>query len=168
MPSSYFNFLNFGEKNIIINMFIGNQYIKHFYLIPLNLRVSSVVSPHSFNRSSYPRTISPGMILVALLCILSSICMYFLRYGLHAWIPYCKWGLIIALYIAKISNAWILHLLVKGRLLIIYIILSCYNIFFPRIHFKFVALDTREPSWQDAPCSQRYRYDTTRESCCYI
>ena len=45
MLSSYFTFLRF-ETNIRINIFITIQYIKHFYLFPLNLRVSSVVSPH--------------------------------------------------------------------------------------------------------------------------
>ncbi len=33
VPSSYFTFLNF-KKNIIINIFITIQYLKHFYLIP--------------------------------------------------------------------------------------------------------------------------------------
>ena len=56
----------------------------------VNLRVSSVVSPHSFNRSSYVRSLSPGMSLVALLCIFSSISTSFLRYGFHACIQYCK------------------------------------------------------------------------------
>ena len=40
---------------------------------PLKLRVSSVVSLHSFNRSSYVRSLSSVMSLVALLCIFSSI-----------------------------------------------------------------------------------------------
>ena len=96
MPSSYFTFLNF-EKNIRINIFITIQCLKHFYLTPpLNLHVSSV--PHSFNRSSYLRYLSPGMSLVALLCIFSSIYMSFLRYGLHACIQYSKWSLTIDLY----------------------------------------------------------------------
>ena len=74
-----------SKKNIRINIFITIQYLKHFYLIPLNLRVSSVVSPHSLNRSSYLRSLSPGMSLaVALICIFSSMSMSFLRYGLHA------------------------------------------------------------------------------------
>ena len=59
---------------------------------PLNLLVSSVVSPHSFSRSSYLRSLNPGMSLVALLWIFSSISMSFLRYGLHACIQYSKWG----------------------------------------------------------------------------
>ena len=78
--------------------FITIEYLKHFYLISLNLRVSSVVSPHSFSRSSYVRSISRGMSLVALLCIFASISMSFLRYGLLACIQYSKWGLTIALY----------------------------------------------------------------------
>ena len=77
VPSSYFTLFNF-EKNIRINIFITIQYLKHFYLT-LNLRVSSVVSPHSFSRSSYLRSLSPGMSLDALLCIFSSISMSFLR-----------------------------------------------------------------------------------------
>ena len=81
------------KKKVRINIFITIQYLKHFYLIPLNLRVSSVVSPHSFNRSSYVRSLKPGMSLVALLWIFSSISMSFLRYGLHACIQYSKWGL---------------------------------------------------------------------------
>ena len=65
------------EKNIRINIFITIQYLKQLYLMPhLNLRVSSVVSPHSFNRSSYLRSLSPGMSLVALLCIISSISVF--------------------------------------------------------------------------------------------
>ena len=59
-------------------MFIAIYYLKHFYLIPLNLRVSSVVNTHSFSRSSYLRSLSSGMSLVALLCIFSSISMSFL------------------------------------------------------------------------------------------
>ena len=35
---------------------------------PLSLRVSSVVIPNSFSRSSYLTSISPGISLVALLC----------------------------------------------------------------------------------------------------
>ena len=56
-----------SKKKVSINIFITIQYLKHFYLIPLNLRVSSVVSPHSFNRSSYVRSLNQGMSLVALL-----------------------------------------------------------------------------------------------------
>ena len=97
MSSSYFTFLNF-KKNIRINIFITIQYLKHFYLVPPLIVASSVVSPHSFNRSSYLRSLSPGMSLVALLCIFSSISMSFLRYGLHACIQYSRWGLTIALY----------------------------------------------------------------------
>ena len=47
-----------SKTNIRINIFITIQYLKHFYLIPLNLCISSVVSPHSISMS-------------------------FLRYGLH-------------------------------------------------------------------------------------
>ena len=87
-----------SKKNIRIIIFITIQYLKHFYLTPLNLRVSSVVSLHSLSRSSYLRSLSPGMSLVALLCIFSSISMSFLRYRLHACIQYSKRGLTIALY----------------------------------------------------------------------
>ena len=59
-------------------------------ITPNEIRVSSVVSPHSFSRSSYLRSLSPGMSLVALLCIFSSISMSFLRYGLHVCIHYSK------------------------------------------------------------------------------
>ena len=77
---------------IRITIFITIQYIKHFYLIhpPLTLDVSSVVNPHSLSRSSLLRSLSPGMCLVALLCICSSISMSFLRYGLHACKQYSK------------------------------------------------------------------------------
>ena len=76
MSSSYFTFINL-KKNIRFNIFITIQHLKHFYLVPLNLRISSVVSPHSFDCSSYLRSISPGMGLVALLCIFSSISYVF-------------------------------------------------------------------------------------------
>ena len=69
---------------IRINIVITIRYIKHFYWIPLNLRVSSVVSPHSLSISSYLRSISPGMSLVALVCIFQDISMCFLKYGIHA------------------------------------------------------------------------------------
>ena len=59
--------LSLISKNIRINIFITI-----LYLIPLNLRVSSVISPHSFSRSSYLRSLSPGMSLVALLCIVQA------------------------------------------------------------------------------------------------
>ena len=49
VPSSYINFLNFDFKNIINNIFITIQCL---FDPLLNLRVSSVVSPHSFSRSS--------------------------------------------------------------------------------------------------------------------
>ena len=58
MPSSYFHILNFEEKNIRINILMAIQYLKHFYWTPINLPVSSVVSPHSINRSSYNYNIS--------------------------------------------------------------------------------------------------------------
>ena len=51
VPSSYFTLLNF-EKYIIINIFITSQYLKHFYLIPLNLRVSS----NSYSQSEGTRS----------------------------------------------------------------------------------------------------------------
>ena len=44
------------------------------------------------------------IILVALLCTLSSISIFFLRYGLHACIQYSKWGLTIVLYSGIISS----------------------------------------------------------------
>ena len=65
----YFPYL---QKCIRINIFITIQYIKRFYLIPLNHRVSNVVSPDSFSRSSYIIYISPGMRIFALLCITPS------------------------------------------------------------------------------------------------
>ena len=44
------------------------------------------------------------MILVALLCIFSIIFTSFLRYGLHAYIQYSKWGLTIALHRCIITH----------------------------------------------------------------
>ena len=41
------------EKIISVNIFIPIQYFKHFYLISVNVLVSSVVNPHSFRRISY-------------------------------------------------------------------------------------------------------------------
>ena len=79
-----------SKNNIKINMFITIQYLKNLYLTPLNLHVSSVVRPHSLSRSSYLRSLSPGMSLVVLLCIFSSISMSFLRCGFHACIQYSK------------------------------------------------------------------------------
>ena len=103
-----------SKKNIRINSFITIQYLKHFYLIPPpNLRVSSAVSPHSFNRSSFLRSLSPGMSLVALLCIFSSISMYFLRYGLHACIQYSKWSLTIAMI--KLFSLYVIFLRIIPR-----------------------------------------------------
>ena len=67
--------------------------------------------------------LSFGIILVALLCTLSSISISFLRYGLHACIQYSKWGLTIVLYSGIISS------------------FSLYTIFClinPRIWFPFV------------------------------
>ena len=116
VPSSYFTLLNF-EKNIRINIFITIQYL-HFYLIPLNLRVvSSVVSPHSLSRSSYLRSLSPVMSLVALLCIFSSIYMSFLRCGFHACMQYYKWGLTIALYrgTIKLFSLYVIFLRIIPR-----------------------------------------------------
>ena len=66
------------KKPIRINIFITIQYLKYFYLIPLNIRVL-VLSVHIplINRSSYLRSLSPGMSLVALLCIFQAyVCVY--------------------------------------------------------------------------------------------
>ena len=107
--------------------------LKHFYVTPLNLLVSSVVSPHSFNRSSHLRSLSPGMNgLVALLCILSSISMSFL-----AWMA-------ILLNIVKLTNNLLLKP-VEFSLLhhVMWIKLACpkflVNIFSP-IKLRYVLL----------------------------
>ena len=83
MSSSYFTGLDFEEKNIRIYIFMTIQYLKNFYLIPLNLRVCSVVSLYSFNISSLLRSLNTRMSLDALICNGSSISMSFLRYGLQ-------------------------------------------------------------------------------------
>ena len=66
---------------------------------PLSLLVSTVFKPHYNKRLSYLRSLN----LDALRCILSNLSMSFLRYGLHAWIQYCKCVLTIALYRDTIS-----------------------------------------------------------------
>ena len=43
--------------------------LKRLLIVPLNLRISGVVRPHSFNASSCLRSLSPGTSLLALLCI---------------------------------------------------------------------------------------------------
>ena len=59
-----------SKKNIRINIFIIIQHLKHFYLIPLNIHHSSVVSPHSVSRSLYIRYLGPGIVFFqAYLCI---------------------------------------------------------------------------------------------------
>ena len=63
MPYSNLHILNFGEKNIGMNIFITIQYLKHFYLMPLNVRVSSVVSPHSFIPPSHRRRGATGVLV---------------------------------------------------------------------------------------------------------
>ena len=70
-------------KNIRIYIFMTIQYLKNLYLIPLNLRVCSVVSLYSFNISSLLRSLNTRMSLDALICNCSSISMSFLRYGLQ-------------------------------------------------------------------------------------
>ena len=62
----------------------------------------------SRNNFHAENSLSPGMSLVALLCIFSSISMSFLRYGLLACIQYSKWGLTIALYrgTIKLFSYW--------------------------------------------------------------
>ena len=50
--------------------------------------VYNVVRPLYFRRSSYPRSLSRGMSYVALLCILSSVHVSFLGYGLQVCIRY--------------------------------------------------------------------------------
>ena len=47
MSSSSFTCLNF-DKYIRVHIFMTIKYLKHFYLIPLNLHVSSVVRSHGF------------------------------------------------------------------------------------------------------------------------
>ena len=56
---------------------------------------------------------------MALHCILSSLSMSFLRYGLHACIQYSKCGLTIALYRGTIScfSLYVIVLLVSARIL---------------------------------------------------
>ena len=80
------------------------QYLTNFYMTPPHLWVPSVVSPHSFNLSSYLKSLSPVMSLVVLLCILSSIPIPFLQYGLHVCILYTKWGITITLYRGTINH----------------------------------------------------------------
>ena len=57
-------------KTYLKTVFIAS-YRPTSILSALNLRVSSVVSPHYFSRSSYLRSLNPGMCLVALLYFLS-------------------------------------------------------------------------------------------------
>ena len=51
MSFSHFSCFNF-EKYIRVYIFMTIQYLNNVYLIPLNLRVSSVVRSHPFNLSS--------------------------------------------------------------------------------------------------------------------
>ena len=77
------------RKNIRINIFITIKYLKHFYLIPPLIFAFLVLSDHIHLIVLHNvRSLSPGMSLVALLCIVSSIFMSFLRYGFHACIQY--------------------------------------------------------------------------------
>ena len=57
--------------DITSRIFVPIQYPK--ILFPLNLLVSRVVKPHSFSRSSQLRSLSSGIILVALLFIRSNV-----------------------------------------------------------------------------------------------
>ena len=85
---------------------------------PLNLLVSGVVKPYSFRHIS--ELISPSfcIILVALVCTLSSISISFLRYILHACIQYSKWGLTIVLYggIIRSSSLYTIFRLTNPRI----------------------------------------------------
>ena len=78
--------------NILGSIFSGPfNILNNFYFISLNLRISYVVRPHSFNISTYLISLSPGISLVALLCLLfKRVPMSFLRYCLNACIQYSK------------------------------------------------------------------------------
>ena len=71
-------------------MFIPIQYLRNLIYSPLNRLFSRVVKPHSLSCSSQLRSLSSGLFLVALLCIISSVSISFLRYGLQACIQYSK------------------------------------------------------------------------------
>ena len=84
---------------------------KPYICPPPNIRITTVVRPHSFNRSSWLGSLSPGMSLLAFLCIFfPSIYMSFLWYGLHACIQYYKWGLTIALHRCT-TNSFTLYII---------------------------------------------------------
>ena len=104
MSSSSLTCLNFDK-------YVGLDFHEHsiYYNLPFeppppHLWVLSVVSPHSFNLSSYLKSLSPVVSLVVLLCILLSIPMPFLQYGLHVCILYTKWGITITLYRGTINH----------------------------------------------------------------
>src|SRR6218665_3830230 len=65
---------------------------------PLVLLFSKFVNPHLINLSSYVSFPSPHTILVALLCICSSVSMSCLKYGLQICTQYSKRGLTSDLY----------------------------------------------------------------------
>ena len=67
------------EKNIFLPIFsYPFNILKTSILSPLNHLVSRVVKPYSFRRSSELRSLSSGIILVALLCIRLSVSISFL------------------------------------------------------------------------------------------